>query len=281
MADTARLSVVILTFNEESNLPDCLASLRGLDCERFVVDSFSTDATVEIANAGGARVVEHVFENYAAQRNWAQKNLPLASPWVLHLDADERLTPELVEEINRITAAPPGEIRGYMLRKRTVFMGRWIRHGGHYPSFHLRLFDRMLGQCEDRLYDQHYVVSGPVAQLRHDYVDVVSSSLATWSARHVRWATLEAAEMAASQSTGQVSSEYFGNPIERRRWWRRTYSSWPLFVRPLCYWVFRYLFRFGFLDGKEGLIFHFLQGFWFRFLVDAMIFEARQGRNIP
>jgi glycosyltransferase involved in cell wall biosynthesis len=243
----------------------------------FVVDSFSTDATPEIAKSFGAAFVQHGFENYSAQRNWALDNLPLETPWLLQLDADERLTPELLDEIRSILKDPNPETAGFLLRKRTIFMGRWIRHGGHYPSYHLRLFRAGNGRCEDRLYDQHFVVQGKVERLKHDYLDVVASTISAWTLRHVRWAGMEVNEMmSARDGRNQVNPELMGNPIERRRWWRNTYAEWPLFLRAFCYWFYRYFLRLGFLDGTEGLIFHFLQGFWFRFLIDGMIFESRQ-----
>lgn len=273
---SADLSVIILTFNEEVNLPACLDSLCGLKCRLFVVDSGSTDKTIEIAKAAGAVIDSHPFLNYALQRNWALENLELMTTWVLNLDADERLTPELVAEINATVERPPENCDGFLFRKRTVFMGRWIRHGGHYPSYHLRLFRRSRGRCEDRMYDQHFVVDGNVLCLKNDYIDVVGSKLSTWSARHIRWAEMEVQEMTGAQSQGrQVKADARGDPVERRRWWRKTYGQWPLFGRAFFYWFYRYFLRFGFLDGKEGLIFHFLQGFWFRFLVDAMIYERR------
>lgn len=273
---TAPLSVIVLTFNEERNLPACLTSLQGLNAAVWVLDSGSTDDTLAVATSFGARTVHHSFENYAAQRNWSLANLPIGTEWVLNLDADERLTPELVAEINQLLA---GQTRadGYLLRKRTVFLGRWIRHGGHYPSYHLRLFKRTRGRCEDRQYDQHFVVDGHTGSLTNDYIDVVSTSLTSWSARHVRWAEMERDElMRSTHTSGQVVADVSGDPIQRRRWWRNTYARGPLFVRALAYWVYRYFFRLGFLDGTEGLIFHFLQGFWFRFLVDSLIYERRR-----
>ena len=272
------LTAVILTMNEEVNLPRCLESLSGLECEIFVVDSGSTDRTLEIARTGGAQIVEHPFENYAAQRNWAQKNLPLRTGWVLHLDADERLTPELVTEINQKMKEPNIPVDGFLLRKRTIFMGRWIRHGGHYPSFHLRLFRKDKGACEDRLYDQHFVVDGAVATLTGDYMDVVASNINSWTVRHARWARLEAQEMMTPSATAhRVKADPMGNPIERKRWLREgVYAQAPLFVRPFLYWLYRYVLRLGFLDGKEGLIFHFLQGCWYRFLIDCEIFERQE-----
>jgi len=273
-ATSCSISVVILTLNEEANLPACLESLRGLECAVFVVDSGSSDRTLEIARQYSAIIKHHDFENYAVQRNWALDNLPIDTPWVLNLDADERLTPELRDEITQALEQPPANVSAFLLRRRTVFMGRWIRHGGHYPSYHLRLFRKGTGRCESRRYDQHFLTDGTIARLKHDYLDVVASSLLTWTVRHARWASMEAGEMRGSGEVGrQVTPTLTGDPIQRRRWWRNLYATGPLFLRALAYWVYRYFLRLGFLDGREGLIFHFLQGFWFRFLVDAMIYE--------
>lgn len=279
MPEAARISVVILTLNEEKNLPECLASLQGIECDVFVVDSGSTDRSTEIAEEYGAKVFRHPFEGYGNQRNWALRELPLTCEWVLNLDADERLTPALAREIAQRMAGPPDGVDGFMLRRRTVFMGRWIRHGGHYPNYQLRLFRRAAGECEDRLYDQHFVVRGKVKALRNDYIDVVASELSTWSVRHVRWAGAEASELTRVEAAqgARVPASLRAGQIAKKRWLReRLYGRVPLFVRPFGYWVYRYFFRLGFLDGKEGLIFHFLQGFWYRFLVDAIIHERRR-----
>lgn len=278
------LSVIVLTYDEERNLPDCLVSVAGLHCDLFIVDSGSTDRTVEIAHAAGAQVVSHLFENYAAQRNWAQAHLPLRTDWVLHLDADERLTPELCEEIAQLFCraedAQLDDHNGFLLRKRTIFMGRWIKHGGHYPSYHLRLFRRASGRCEARLYDQHFVVDGRLGRLQHDYLDIVCADLDTWLRRHIRWAELEARELLLQkepQPDSQVRADAFGNPIERKRWLRTgVYNRAPLYLRAVLYWIYRYFLRLGFLDGKEGFIFHFLQGLWFRLLVDIKVAQLRK-----
>ncbi len=270
------LSVVVLTLNEERNLPACLTSLEELRCEILVVDSGSTDRTGEIARRANAVVLEHPFEHYGAQRNWAQANLPFDSDWILHLDADERLTPELVREMNQTLAEDLTGINGFLLRKRTIFMGRWIRHGGHFPSYHSRLFRRAFGRCEDRLYDQHFLVEGRVDRLHNDYLDVLTSDITTWAHRHVRWAELEAKELISAAMRDQVQPSFFGDPIQRRRWLRTgPYAHAPLFLRAFLYFAYRYIVRFGFLDGREGLIFHFLQGCWYRFMVDVMLEELR------
>ncbi len=276
------LAIIVLTYNEERNLPACLESIRSLDAQVFVVDSGSTDATIRIARENGCDVVMHPFENYAAQRNWAFDNLPITSPWTLCLDADERLTAALAAEIAAVLAQGDTQHDGYMLRKRTVFMGRWLRHGGQYPAYHLRLFRTGLGRCEDRLYDQHFVVTGTIDVLNNDYIDVITSDIASFVARHNRWAALEAEEIWRKDHPDfsvprfTVQARLLGTAIQRKRFIRNDlYLRLPLFVRPFLLWIYAYIIRLGFLDGIEGLIFYTLQRLWFRFLIDAKMWEIR------
>ena len=283
---TPPILVIVLTLNEEQNLPDCLASLRGLDCGILVVDSGSSDRTVEIAEEYGARVLLHPFENYARQRNWAFENAGPNSEWIVNLDADERLTPEIVTELNSLARSDDKKFDGYMFRKRTYFLGRWIKHGGQYPAYHLRMVRNGQGYCEDRLYDQHFKVrSGKIGKTRNDYIDIITSGLSEWVERHNKWAALEAMEILAQHGSdgpdNQVTPRLFGNAIERKRFLRtKVYQRFPLFIRPFIFFLYGYFLRMGFLDGKEGLIFHVLQRFWFRFLVDAKIFEmTRDGQH--
>jgi glycosyltransferase involved in cell wall biosynthesis len=277
------IAVIVLTLNEERTLNDCLRSVTSWAAEVWVVDSGSSDGTLAIAAAHGARIVAHQFDNYARQRNWAQDELSITQPWLFHLDADERVTPELAASL-RVLFATGGEhaIDGAMVARRTVFMGRWIRHGAHYPVFHLRLLRRGRGCCEDRLYDQHFLSDGPTVQLRGDLIDTIGTDLLTWTQRHARWADLEAREqLAAADLTRRlVQPMLSGTPIERRRWLRVGYGQAPLFARAFGYFLYRYILRLGFLDGVEGLIFHFLQGCWYRFLIDARIVELRRARTL-
>ena len=272
------VSVIVLTFDEERNIERCLQSLAGWAGEIYVVDSGSSDRTTEIAGRYTEHVVDHPFENYSRQRNWAQDELPLLHPWVLHVDADETVSPELAASIRTFLLSPRAEqLNGAMVCRRTIFMGRWIRHGGHYPVFHLRLFRRALGRCEDRLYDQHYIVSGPVTRLEGDLIDVFTEDLDLWTRKHLRWAEAEARELSRTRTAdgGQVRARLRGSPIERRRWLRGVlFARSPLFLRAFLYFLYRYVIRRGFLDGVEGLIFHFLHGCWFRFYLDARIWEA-------
>lgn len=272
------ITFVILTFNEDRRLPACLDSLGGLDAKIFAVDSFSTDGTVGLFVRGGIKYVQHPFINYGDQRRWAQKENPFKTRWVFHLDADERISNELRNWLQQDFPRLSGLHDGFFFSRRTVFMGRWIRWGGHYPAYHLRLFRADRGHCEDKAYDQHFVVSGKVHTVKHaDIIDTVTSDIASFVRSHERWASLEAEEAISGLRTGEVQSSLGGSPIEKKRWLKSNiYQRAPLFLRSFIYFVYRYVFRFGFLDGKEGLIFHVLQGFWFRFLVDAKILELRR-----
>ncbi len=274
------LTVVILTFNEEANINRCLDSLQGVKAPVFVVDSYSTDRTLTILEERGVTYVQHSFQNYAAQRNWAQENTPFGGEWVLHLDAGERLTPAMVTWINEsFDPGKPG-VDGYMFARRAIFMDRWIKHGGYHPIYHLRLYRKHLGHCENKVYDQHFVVEGvtELADKNADLEDGVMSSLRDFTVSHARWAVFEAVEsILAEKETGEVNARLLGNPIERKRWLKsRVFQRSPLFLRSFLYLFHRYIIKLGFLDGKEGLIFHFLQGFWFRFLVDSTIFEIKR-----
>lgn len=273
------LSVVILTYNEELHLARCLESVKEIASEIIVVDSFSTDKTAEIARAFGATVVTHEFKNQADQFNWALDNVPIAGEWILRLDADEYLLPELAKEIAERLPGEPREVTGIYLRRRVIFMGRWIRHGGYYPTFILRLFRKGKARSEEREMDEHIVVSeGQTQTFKNDFVDENLRSLHWWTAKHNDFSTREASVLLASAKAGElVDDDPLGTQVERKRWMKeRIYLNLPLFFRAWLYFSYRFFIRFGFLDGKEGLIFHFLQGFWYRFLIDAKIRELKK-----
>jgi glycosyltransferase involved in cell wall biosynthesis len=269
-----RPSVIVLAFNSKDTLGATLSSARHVSDEIFVVDSFSKDGTVELARSLGATVVQHPFENYVAQRNWAIDNLPITRPWQLHLDADEWMDDRLVTAIQALPDSPVHA--GYFLPRYLCFLGRVLRHGGMNPTWHLRLFRTSVGRCEDRKYDQHFLLaSGTSDRLPGVMIDDIRMPLTEWTARHNCWSDMEVAELDSGKLDGRLQPDAFGNPAQRKRFLRQYYDRMPLFVRPFLLFVYRYFFRLGFLDGTEGFIFWVLQTFWFRFLVDAKIWERR------
>jgi len=273
------ISLVVLTYNEEPNLDHCLQSVQGLVQEIFIVDSGSTDHTTSIARRYTDRIVFHEFQNQASQFNWAIDNLPISGDWVLRLDADELLLPELRDEIARVLPTLPEDVTGLYMKRRVHFKGRWIRHGGYYPIWLLRLFRRGKARSEQVEMDEHIVVlEGETRRLRNDFVDENHKDLAFWTAKHEAFAGREARVLMrqrARTKTGDTDARPPRGRQEMRRWLKtNVYARAPLFLRAFAYFIYRYFFRLGFLDGVEGLVFHVLQGFWYRFYVDAKIWEA-------
>lgn len=269
-----RPTVIVLSFNSEDTLGATLQRARLISDEIFVVDSFSSDGTVELARSHGATVLQHPFDHYGAQRNWAIGALPITMPWQLHLDADEWMDDRLVEAIRALPDDPVCD--GYFLPRYVRFLGRILRHGGMSPTWHLRLFRSGMGRCENRRYDQHFLLnSDKVARLPGSLIDDIRMPLTEWTTRHNRWSDGEVAELASEETSERLKPDPFGNPMQRKRFLRRIYDETPLFARPFGLFFYRYFLRFGILDGTEGFIFWILQTFWFRFLVDAKIWEHR------
>ncbi|VVM06505.1 glycosyltransferase family 2 protein [Methylacidimicrobium tartarophylax] len=271
------VSIVILTYNSEKTIGATVEKALAASDDVHVVDSYSTDRTMELLRSWPVHVVQHPFEDYARQRNWAMRELPIRHPWELHLDADEMLSPELVREI--LAPDPVEGVDGYFIPRLVCFLGRVLRHGGISPTWHMRLFRRGKGKCEDRLYDQHFFVRGPTGRFHSPIIDNIGLDLSEWTIRHNRWSDAEVLELQRSTEGERISGQWFGNPVERKRALRTGYDRLPIFVRPFLLFGYRYFIRAGILDGIEGFIFYVLQTFWFRFLIDAKQWEARRCIN--
>jgi glycosyltransferase involved in cell wall biosynthesis len=281
-----RVSVLILTHNEERNIAKCVESLLPLTHEIFVVDSGSDDRTVEICQRYGVHVASRKWTTYADQFNWGLDHFDFQTGWIMRMDADEELTPELVTELRGYLDAAPPVVSGIYIRRRVYFMGRWIRHGGYYPTWLLRVFRNGVGRCEALWMDEHIVLnSGRAVKIQADLIDKNNKDLTFWTDKHNKYASREVLDVLAKRSKAgadkRLTASLGGSQAQLRRWMKdNVYARVPLFVRPLCYFLYRYFIRLGFLDGKEGLIFHFLQGFWYRFLVDAKLFEHDRQQRI-
>jgi glycosyltransferase involved in cell wall biosynthesis len=266
---------VILTFNEELNLNQALRSINHWVDKVFILDSGSTDKTIEIAQGFGCTILINPFINFAMQRNYALKNFSITSEWTLFLDADEWVTEELKEEIKKVIASKPLE-NGFYIKRRLIWMGQWIRRG-YYPSWQLRLFRSGSGRCEDRAVNEHFIVDGQLGRLSCDLVDENQKGLDDWIAKHNDYSTREAAELVNSRNAegySEIKAHFFGGQAERRRWLRyHVWNRMPLLIRPFFYFFYRYFLLLGFLDGKKAFLFHFMQALWYPLLIDAKYLE--------
>ena len=269
------VTAIVLTKNEQEDLPACLESLQGVASEVLLVDSGSTDRTLDIARRFGARVLTHPFFNYATQFNWALDNTRPGAEWILRIDADERLSEELRRELQTSLSGFGNDITGLLLPRRIHFLGRAIRHGDSYPVWLLRLWKGGTARCEDTWMDEHMVLShGQVAKLHGDLIHEIPKNLSEWTRKHDWYATRECKQILAPPADECPPT---GSQARLKRLLKqRLYLRLPAFYRAFFFWFYRYFLRLGFLDGKEGLIYHFLQGFWYRFLVDARLYEIEK-----
>ncbi len=273
------IAVIVLTRDEELNLDACLESIASWVGELFVLDSGSRDGTLEIAKRHGARIFEHDFETHARQWTWALANLPIMHEWVLGLDADQRITAELRQELAALFVSEENvrSVNGFFIKRRQVWRGRWIRHGAYYPKYLLKLFRNARVQLDERdLMDHHFYVQGATRNLQHDLIEenVKENDLQFWIEKHNRYAPLLAREEFLKRQRVKetpIRAALFGNPDERTLWLKQRWYSLPLYVRPFLYFSYRYILRLGFLDGTQGFLFHFLQALWFRVLIDVYL----------
>lgn len=287
------ITLIILTFNEEKQIERCIRSTKEICDEIFIIDSFSTDSTARIAENLGAKVFQQIWmNNHAKQFNWGLANLPIKTRWVLRLDADEYLLPELITEIKEKLAKLDKDVTGVILKRRVYFMNRWIKHGGYYPTYLLRLWRYGSGKYEERWMDEHVKLNqGRTVTFENDFVDDNLNNLTWWTNKHNNYATREAIDLLNIKynfsSTIGINANLSEAQDKRKRWLKeKLYTRIPLFVRPFFYFIYRYFFRLGFFDGKPGLIWHFLQGFWYRFLVDAKVYDIerrakKENKKIP
>lgn len=272
------VSVIILTHNEEKHIIRCLRSLLSFTDKIFIVDSFSTDRTVEIARSLGAVVVQNAWVNYATQFNFGIEHTPFKTTWLMRMDADEYVMPELADEINRRLVELPTEVGGVYVKRRVFFLNRWMRHGGFYPIWLLRLWRRGDGFCEQVWHDEHIkLTKGEPIQFEHDIVDHNLNNLTWWTQKHNHYTILEMINLLNYRyqfdQAEKVRPRLFGTQDQRIRYLKEKYASLPLFTRPILYFIYRYFIRLGFLDGRPGFIWCFLQALWYRFLVDAKLME--------
>jgi glycosyltransferase involved in cell wall biosynthesis len=277
------ITAIILTYNEARHIARAIRSIQPFTDRICVVDSGSTDGTDEIARRLGAEVHTHPFVNQAKQLQWALDHLDIHGGWVLRLDADEIIEPDLALEITEKLPRLAADVVGVNLKRKHIFMGRWVRHGGRYPLVMLRLWRHGHGRVEDRWMDEHMLVKGGrTVTFNGGFADHNLGDLSYFTDKHNKYATREAIEV-LSHRLGLVTRDKALNAQSAspqasfKRWVKeRLYNRIPFTVSAPLYFLWRYVFQLGFLDGRSGLVYHFLQGFWYRFLVGARLMELER-----
>ncbi len=283
MTTPSGLCVVVLTHNEEQHIERALKSVAGIASEVFVIDSGSTDRTTDIARQLGAIVLFHPFVNQARQFQWALDQAPITTDWIMRLDADEVIEPDLAAEIAQKLPQLPMDVVGINLKRKHIFMGRWVRHGGRYPLVLLRIWRRGLGRVEDRWMDEHVIVrGGRTVTFEGSFADDNLNDLSFFTQKHNKYATREAIEVLNQRHDlfphdDGMSKDSASTQASAKRWIKeRVYNRIPFTVSAPAYFIWRYVFQLGFLDGRSGLVYHALQGFWYRFLVGAKVMELER-----
>lgn len=277
------IAVVILTYNEELHIRRCLDNIKSFAKEIYIIDSFSTDRTIEIANEyPSVTVLQHKWENnHAKQFNWGLANAPITAKWILRLDADEYLTPELINELDEKLDTLDNNITGISFNLRRYFMGEWLKRG-IYPIKLIRCFRRGKAKCEQRLMDEHIeLLEGVCTEFKYDFVDENLNNLSWFCQKHINYAIREAASLLDIEYdlTGnyqKIDNLHISEQALQKRKLKHKYAKQPLFVRSFAYFIYRYFIKGAFLEGKTGFIWTFMQGWWYRTLVDVKVYEVKR-----
>jgi glycosyltransferase involved in cell wall biosynthesis len=280
-------SFIILTYNEEIHLGRLLNSIKELNALVFILDSGSNDETLKIAERFGCVIKTNPFENHPKQWDFALNNFEIKTPWIIGLDADQYLSDELLQRLKNFGNNDiADEIDGIYFNRKNYFKGRWIKHGGYFPKYLLKMFKTGKGHSDlNENMDHRFIVSGKTVVWKDGYLieeNLKENNLSFWIEKHNRYSSLVAKEEIERRNKLRVQTikaKLFGSPDEKIAFYKKLWWSLPLFIRPFIYFFYRYFIKLGFLDGKEGLIFHYLQAFWFRFVVDAKIWEMRKASN--
>lgn len=267
------ITAIILTWNEEDNIENCIRSIRRLADRIVVVDSGSTDRTVRIASRLGAEIYTHEFVNYAAQFNWALDHTEIRTRWVYRIDADEVVPPQLREEIRTECARHAEDsVNGFLMKHKLLFLGRYLKHGGAYPFIKMTVFKPEFGRFTDRAMGEHVVLSeGTYITLRHDCLHHDCKDLTRFIEKHNSYATREVADYLVD--SGMEESRLYTRAKQGEKLKNSLYYRLPMFVRARLYYLYRYYLRMGFLDGRPGRIYAMLQAYMYRYIVDAKIYE--------
>ena len=268
------------------HLPRLLQSIAELDAPLFVLDSGSTDSTVEIANTYGAVVQQHTFAPHPKQWDYALKHFQVTTPWLICLDADQAVTEELKNRLANFCPEDYEHINGIYFNRKNIFKGTWIKHGGYFHFYQLKMFRYGIGHSDlSENMDHRFIVPGKTELWKDGIIieeNLKENQINFWIAKHNIYSDLvaqEEVERIKKLRDQPLKPHFWGPPNERRAWLKKMWWKLPRYLRPFLYFTYRFLFKLGFMDGRNGIIFHFLQAFWFRLVVDIKIDELLKQDN--
>jgi glycosyltransferase involved in cell wall biosynthesis len=271
---------IILTYNEEQHLPRLLASIEDLQATTYVLDSGSTDQTLDICDRYNVKHRYHAFENHPKQWHHALNLFEVRTPWIIALDADQIVTKELFIQLADFRDQDFPGVNGIYFNRKNYFKGRWIRYGGYYPVYLLKMFRYQLGYSDlNENMDHRFIVPGKTLIWKRGHLieeNLKENEISFWISKHNRYSDLlgdEELERIDKQRIQLTKARLWGSPNEQNAWFKRLWWKLPRYLRPILYFAYRFILRLGFLDGKTGILFHFLQAFWFRLIVDIKIEE--------
>ena len=277
------ITVLILTYNEEKHIARCIESAQTYSKTIYIIDSFSTDRTLEIAKNFNVQIYQNKFINYSTQYKWALKNINIDTKWILRLDADEYLEDNLINALNIKLPNISNNIVGINFKRKHIFMNRWIRYGGRYPLILLRLWKKGHGTIEDRWHDEHIIIhNGKTVTFTNNFVDHNLEDVSFFVKKHNRYSRGEAIEVLSDKLNLRTKPKTFNaensnlNSYIKRSIKEKIYNKLPFGWGSFFYFLYRYFILMGFLDGKVGFSYHFLQGFWYRFLVETKVLELEK-----
>ena len=280
-------SFIILTFNEEQHLPRLLTSIHALDAAIFILDSGSTDQTAVIAENFGAQLKINPFENHPKQWDFALKNFEIKTPWIIGLDADQVVTPELFIQLQNFRDHNFANVNGIYFNRKNFFKGKWVKYGGFYPKFLLKMIRTNVGYSDlNENMDHRFIVPGKTEIWKNGHIleeNLKENKISFWIAKHNKYSDLIAQEEIERQQllrSQTLNPKFWGSPDERNAWLKKIWWKLPLGLRPFLYFSYRLIFKLGILDGSTGILFHFLQGFWFRLIVDVKIKEIIKSNSL-
>ena len=276
------ITTIILTYNEEKHIERCIKSLSKLVRRIVVIDSYSTDRTSEICKEYDVDFFQNKWINYSKQFQWGLDNSNISTKWSMRMDADEYLEDDLIKELHHNLNKLENNINGIYLKRKVFFKGKWIKHGGFYPHTLLRIWKTGEGRIEQRWMDEHIVLKHPnTVVMKHDIVDDNFNNIGWWIDKHNKYATREAIDLLNIkyqflEEDNELSASNDPQAKYKRIIKEHIYSKVPISFRAFLYFIYRYLIRLGLLDGHIGFTFHFLQGFWYRYLVDLKFKELNK-----